>query len=133
MRFIGGEGDAMTSQLSDETAAGLFESMRGARDAVSVRRVFGDAYEADGVTVIPVAKVMGGGGGGSGDGDGDDNDGGFGSGFGMRALPVGVYEIRGDTVEWKPAMDVTRLARGGQVLVGIIAVCVTLVLLRRTR
>ena len=28
------------------------------RDAFTVKRVFGDPYEKDGMTVIPVAKVM---------------------------------------------------------------------------
>ncbi|KAE8763099.1 spore germination protein GerW family protein [Georgenia thermotolerans] len=39
-----------------------------AREVLTVRRVFGDAYERDGVTVIPVAKVMGGSGMGFGSG-----------------------------------------------------------------
>ena len=43
----------------------------------------------------------------------------------------GVYEVRGSNVVWKPAIDVTRLARGGQVLGGIVVVCATLVLRRR--
>jgi len=40
---------------------------------------------------------------------------------------------RDGVVEWKPAVDVNRLAKGGQVLAGIVAVCVTLALLRRRR
>ena len=31
-----------------------------ARDAMTVRRVFGDPYEKNGVTVIPAARVQGG-------------------------------------------------------------------------
>ena len=34
---------------------------------MSVHRVFGEPYEKDGATIIPVAKVAGGAGGGSGD------------------------------------------------------------------
>jgi len=34
------------------------------RDAFTVKRVFGERYEKDGITVIPVAKVIGGAGGG---------------------------------------------------------------------
>ena len=41
-----------------------------ARDALSVRRVFGDAYQRDGVLVIPVARVCGGIAAGAGDGHG---------------------------------------------------------------
>jgi uncharacterized spore protein YtfJ len=33
-----------------------------ARDAISVRKVFGDPVERDGVTVIPAARIAGGGG-----------------------------------------------------------------------
>ena len=78
--------------------------LQGARDAVSVRRVFGDPVEQDGVTVIPVARVMGGGGGG---GDNDDNGGG---GFGINARPAGVYVIRDGQVSWRPAIDPIRVA-----------------------
>jgi uncharacterized spore protein YtfJ len=38
--------------------------VKGHRDAVTVKRVFGEPYQKNGVTVIPAAKVMGGGGGG---------------------------------------------------------------------
>ena len=41
------------------------ELIKGARDALSVRRVFGEPVERDGVTVIPAATVIGGGGGGA--------------------------------------------------------------------
>jgi uncharacterized spore protein YtfJ len=35
--------------------------VKGHRDAVTVKRVFGEPYQKNGVTVIPAAKVMGGG------------------------------------------------------------------------
>ena len=38
----------------------VHEVLNQARDAMTVKRVFGDPYEKDGVTVIPVANVMGG-------------------------------------------------------------------------
>ncbi len=38
------------------------EILAGARDAMTVKRVFGDPVDTDGVTVIPVARVGGGGG-----------------------------------------------------------------------
>ncbi len=111
----------------------VMDNIRGVRDAMSVRRVYGQAYTVDGVTIIPVARVTGGagGGGGEGTGPGEEGGGGFGTGFGLGIHPVGVYEVRGGEVTWKPAVDVNRVAKGGQVLAGIIAVCVTLVLLRR--
>ena len=96
-----------------------------ARDVLSVRRVFGEAYTAGDVTVIPVAKVMGGSGMGFGTGyqaaaEVPEGEGG-GGGFGVRAKPAGVYVIQGDSVSWQPALDVNRMALGGQVL-GAIAV-----------
>ena len=75
------------------------ELLSGARDAISVRRVFGDPIEHEGIVVVPVAKVGGGGGGG---GDSDDNGGG---GFGLGAKPVGAYVIKNGEVTWKPAID----------------------------
>ena len=39
-----------------------------ARDTLTVKRVFGDPYEKNGVTVIPAARVQGGAGGGGGEG-----------------------------------------------------------------
>jgi uncharacterized spore protein YtfJ len=121
------------SDLTEEMKGSVFDNIRGTRDALSVKRVFGDSYEVDGVTIIPVARVAGGAGGGAGEGpDGEADQGrGFGSGFGMGAHPVGVYEVRDGHVEWKPSIDVNRIAKGGQVLAGIVAICVTIVLSRR--
>lgn len=121
----------MVSGAVDRAAATLSENLDGLRDLVTVRRVFGEAYEVGETTIIPVARVGGGTGGGGG--EDSDNDGGFGGGLGVGATPVGVYEVRDGSAQWKPATDVNRLARGGQVLTGIISVCVTLVLLRRSR
>jgi uncharacterized spore protein YtfJ len=80
------------------------ELLSGARDAISVRRVFGDPIEHDGVMVVPVARVGGGGGGGS---DAEHNGGG---GFGLGARPVGVYVIKDGQVSWRPAVDPVRVA-----------------------
>jgi uncharacterized spore protein YtfJ len=83
------------------------EMLAGARDAMSVKRVYGDPIEKDGVTFIPVAKIRGGGGGGG------DNEGNGGGGFGITARPVGAYVIRSGEVSWEPALDVTRTAMMG--------------------
>lgn len=99
--------------------------LSGAQDALTVRRVFGEPYERDGLTVIPVAKVCGGGGGGAGSGPGGDGEG-SGGGFGLRAEPAGVYVVRGQDVAWEPAVDVNRLLLGAQ------AVLIALLLLLRT-
>ncbi len=98
------------------------EVLNQARDAMTVKRVFGDPYEKDGITVIPVASVMGGAGAGGGTGVGTKpasageesvgegaEDSGYGMGYGLRATPAGVYVIKGGEVEWKPALDTNRL------------------------
>ena len=80
-------------------------------DAVTVRRVFGEAYEAYGTTVVPVARVRGWGGGGGGSGEEKDSSGsGSGVGYGVHAEPAGVYVVRGDRVTWRPAVDAGRIA-----------------------
>jgi uncharacterized spore protein YtfJ len=97
------------------------EVMDQARDAMTVKRVFGDPYEKDGVTIVPVANVMGGAGAGGGEGakapaggdeaaaEGGAQESGYGMGYGLRASPAGVYVIKDGAVEWKPAIDVNRL------------------------
>ena len=92
-----------------------------ARDALTVRRVFGEPYEKDGVTVIPAAWVRGASGGGGGsDGQGA---GGGGTGFGLSARPAGALIIREGRVRWEPAVDVNRIVLGAQLvmLAGILA------------
>ncbi len=123
------------TQTGGGPTEGVLENIRGVRDTLSVRRVFGDPYEVDGCTVIPVAKVAGGAGGGGGEGEKAGESGtGFGTGFGLQARPVGVYQVRDGEVVWKPAIDVTRLAKGGQALAALVVVCVTLIaVVRRSR
>ncbi len=90
------------------------ELLQQARDLITVKRVFGDPYEKDGIMVIPVASVRGGGGGGTGDqGDGPKGTGG---GMGISARPVGVYQIKDGVVKWVPAIDVTRIVFFGQLV-----------------
>jgi uncharacterized spore protein YtfJ len=89
------------------------ELLSGARDAISVRRVFGEPIEQGDAVVVPVASVGGGGGGG---GDNEDNGGG---GFGLRARPVGAYVIKDGEVTWKPAVDPGRIMLGWQIVAGI--------------
>ncbi len=116
----------------------LEEIMQGTRDTYTVSRVYGDAVEKDGVTIIPVATVAGGGGGGSGpmsqpgaEGEGalaaESPAEGSGGGFGGMARPAGVYVIKGDSVRWEPAVDVNRLGMAGIALTAVIAIVVGLV------
>jgi uncharacterized spore protein YtfJ len=103
-------------------ATTLDDVIQGFRDLVTVKRVYGEPYEKNGLTVIPAASVRGGGGGGEGRGKGGDESG-SGGGFGMMARPSGAWIIEGDEVTWKPAVDVNRIVLGGQ-LVGLVAILV---------
>ncbi len=89
----------------------LIEMVEEAKDALTVRRVFGDPFEKDGVTVIPAARVQGGAGGGT-QKDGKNDS--VGTGFGLSAKPAGVFVIRDGDVAWRPAIDVNRVILGGQ-------------------
>jgi uncharacterized spore protein YtfJ len=107
------------------------ELMQQARDALTVKRVFGEPYERDGVTVIPAASLRGGAGGGRGEGEAPDGSGsGSGGGFGLTAKPAGVYIIEGGQVRWQPAVDVNRIILGSQI-VAIVLLCVAGSILRR--
>ena len=99
------------------------EAVTQIRDAITVKRVFGDPYERDGDRVDPgracgrrwwrrrrrgigavaiqrqPARKSGSG---------------FGLGFGLGATPVGAYVIEGGDVRWKPALDVTNIVLRAQ-------------------
>jgi uncharacterized spore protein YtfJ len=95
------------------------ELMEKSRDVLTVKRVFGEPYEHDGLTVIPAASIRGGAGGGKGEGTGPDGEGtgsGSGGGFGVTARPAGVYVVEGKDVRWRPAVDVNRAIIGGQII-----------------
>lgn len=94
-------------------ARGGLAFIERARDVLTVRRVYGEAIERDGVTIIPAANVRGGGGGG---GDVEGNGGG---GFGVSASPAGAYVMREGRVRWEPALDLNRTIFMGQI-VGIV-------------
>lgn len=99
------------------------ELVQQARDALTVKRVFGDPYERNGVTVIPAASIRGGAGGGGGEGstpDGEGSGSGSGGGFGLAAKPAGAYVIVGTDVRWQPAINVNRIVLGGQLVVVVL-------------
>lgn len=97
-----------------------------ARDAITVKRVFGDPYEKGGLTIIPAARIQGGVGGGTGEGD---QGKGTGGGYGVNAKPLGAFVVRGDDVVWRPAIDVNRVILGGQI-VAIVALLTVRTLLK---
>jgi uncharacterized spore protein YtfJ len=100
--------------VQEELTMDVQQVLRTARELLSAERAFGPPFERDGVTVLPVARLRVRGGGGQGDGpDGT----GFGGGVMGGAEPLGVYEISGGHVRWRPALDVNRLVLGGQLVV----------------
>lgn len=83
------------------------EVLGAAKDAITVKRVYGEPYEKDGLTIIPAATVGGGAGGGTGhDEKGQEGEGG---GFGMSGRPAGAYVIKGGELSWRPALDPNRI------------------------
>jgi uncharacterized spore protein YtfJ len=94
------------------------EAINQAKDVITVRRVYGEPYKENGLTIIPAASVMGGGGGGG------DTEGNGGGGFGVRARPAGAWVIRDGEAQWRPAFDLNRTILMGQ-LVAIVALLVT--------
>ena len=92
----------------------------------AAERVFLSPIQQDGLTVIPAATVGAGGGGGGGSGpeqDGTPTGTGEGGGFGLSAKPAGAFVIKDGAVSWRPAVDVNRLALGGQI-VAVVALLV---------
>ncbi len=81
------------------------------KEVVTSRVVFGEPYEKNGVTVIPMAKVSGG---------GESDDGPGGGGVGLDARPAGAFVIKDQNVSWLPAVDVNRIILRAQI-VAIIA------------
>lgn len=102
----------------------LREMVEKAKDLITVRQVFGDPIERNGITIIPAAKVVGGGGGGGGTSDGGEGNGG---GLGVASRPSGAFVIRGDQVEWQPAIDV------GRVVTSVAAVLIAFIVFRRRK
>ena len=93
----------------------VLDTIEQAKEAMTVRRVFGDPYEKNGVTMIPAARVQGGAGGGTGEGPGGEGSG-RGGGFGVNAKPAGAFVIKDNDVQWRPAIDVNKVILGAQVI-----------------
>jgi uncharacterized spore protein YtfJ len=87
-----------------------------ARDAMTVRMVFGDPIVHGDVVVLPAAKMRGGAGGGGSEG----TDEGGGGGYGVTSAPAGAFVIKDGNVRWHPAVDINKIVMGGQI-VGVVA------------
>ncbi|HEX7097786.1 MAG TPA: spore germination protein GerW family protein [Acidimicrobiia bacterium] len=98
----------------------LRQMVHDVSDAMSIQHVFGEPRHHDDTTIIPVATVRGGGGAGAGNEDARR----WGGGFGVTARPAGVFVVRGDQVDWKPAVDATAVVLGGQLLAIVLALVV---------
>lgn len=112
------------------------EILEQARDTFTVRRVFGEPIERDGLVLVPVASVSGGAGAGGGEGrpapDAPPGSG-VGGGWGGSARPVGVYVIDHGQVRWEPAVDLGRIILGAQVVLVVGLLVVRSVLKARAR
>jgi uncharacterized spore protein YtfJ len=83
-------------------------------EMMSAGRVFGTPIEREGVTLVPVAWVVGGGGAGVG---GPPESAGDGAGFGVLSIPIGAYAIRNGDARFVPSYPVGLLAMIGARLV----------------
>ena len=85
-----------------------------------VKTVFGEPIEAEGRTIIPIAKIIYGFGGGSGGAKSESGNGraGQGIGGGIAVRPAGVLEIRDDTTEFIPFDDKKKLF--GALFIGLL-------------
>jgi len=81
------------------TTTTVEKTIEEAQAAMTVKRAFGEPFQANGLTIVPTARVAGGAGGG-GDKNGDK---GFGTGFGLFSQPMGVYVIDEHDAHWVPA------------------------------
>jgi uncharacterized spore protein YtfJ len=110
------------------------EVINGVRDALTVRRVFSEPIERDGVTIIEAAAVRGGAGGGeSAEGAAEGKPAGLGTGFGLHAKPIGVYVIKGDKVRYRPAVDLNRIIMGGQIVAALAFITLRAIVKARMR
>ena len=97
------------------TAVEFFQSIiERLHGAASVKAVYGDPIEAQGKTLIPVAKVAYGFGGGycetgKDKKEGKDREGG-GMGGGVRTKPVGVLEVTEDGTRFVPCTSGKKIA-----------------------
>jgi hypothetical protein len=99
--------------------------LRDALDSIvpdpAAGQVYGQPYEtADGVTVVPVARVRGRTRPGAQDTD-----------LRLSAKPVGVFVIKNGEATWVPALDQTRIALMGELIGLVAATFATLAMVRR--
>jgi uncharacterized spore protein YtfJ len=106
----------MTQSTGDDAV--VLEIIRDVVGNASAGTVFGTPISQNGLMVLPVAKVSGGGGGGGGSGPAEagTEPHGAGGGLGVSAKPLGVFVVKEGRVAWRPAVDVTKVIIGAQVV-----------------
>ena len=104
--------------MNSTALASALSKLDAVKDVMTVQRVFGEPTQVDGITVMPVAVVRGGGGGGGGGSTPDQKEQGEGAGigFGVNTRPIGLFAVKDGTVTWQPAVDVTRIVLGSQLV-----------------
>lgn len=100
------------------------QTLQQFREMFTVRTVFGDPIDREGVTLVPVARIVGGSGGGEGEAthhrgqsEGEPlptHGTGWGAGYGGLAHAVGAYVIKDGDARWQPVVDVNKVILGGQ-------------------
>jgi len=107
--------------MTEMQASSVLDKVGAVKDVMTVSRAFGESYQVDGITIIPVATVRGGGGGRSDtrkDSPSGEEGRGIGArlGFGATVRPVGVVLIKDGKVSSQPTFDVMWVILGGQLL-----------------
>lgn len=108
--------EARREAEADAAGERLNRFMESLGGAASVKAVFGEPVEKDGVTIVPVARVRYGGGGGGGRGPGRTKSGeagdadqvGYGHGGGVQAAPAGYIELSGGRASYRRISDPAR-------------------------
>jgi len=77
--------------------------------------------------IVPVVRIRGCGGGSCGTGATTEESGSAGGG-GFDAKPAGVFVVKHGSVAWQPALDVTRIVIGAQVVTVVLALVVRSIL-----
>jgi len=94
---------------------GFDQLLSSGMDLMTVKKVYGEPYQSNGVVFVPAASIRGGMGGGEGERS-ETTPAGQGGGMGISARPIGAYRIHGNDVDWVPAVDVTRVIVTGQIV-----------------
>ncbi len=103
------------------------EALQHINDLLTARRVYSEPIEREGIVVIPAAQI---GGGGGTERIGGKKDGG---GMGLRARPIGAFEIRDGKTYWRAAIDWNRVILRTQLIGLAIFVCSAWARRRSTR